>query len=208
MLIRNNSLHISRFLKTTDAIDSNSDVIRAYTKSIIDSAESEEQRIRQLFYFIRDEIRYVFRLTDKPEDMKASVIFQKGQGFCTQKAILFCAIARSINIPAGIAFFEIIDHFMNNSILKDNRILYHGIASLYLNSQWILFDATLDEKLCNLNGRPVTDFSITKDCLMPQSSHDGRKHVEYVKFRGICSDIIPGPFIKLMQNTYSNTIFK
>ena len=208
MLIRNNSLHISRFLKTTDAIDSNSDVIRAYAKSIKDCTVSEEQRIKQLFYFIRDKIRYVFRGTDRPEDMKASVILQKGQGFCTQKAILFCAIARSLNIPAGIAFFEIIDHFMNNSILKDNRILYHGIASLYLNRQWILFDATLDEKLCNLKGRPVTDFSMIKDSLMPQNSHDGRKHVEYVKFRGMCSDIIPEPFIKLMQNTYSDTIFK
>jgi len=208
MLMGNRYIQLSRFLKSTTVINSDSDIIKATAESLFNNANSDEEIVKRLFYFIRDEIRYIFRLTDNPEDLKASFILQRKQGFCTQKAILFCAIARSINIPAGIAFFEIIDYFMNKSAVNGRLIQYHGIASLYLHGRWILFDATLDKRLCEMNNRPVTEFSATKDCLMPPLAENRNKHIEYVKFRGMCSNIVPQPFIRLMQHTYSDTLFR
>ncbi|RKY79993.1 hypothetical protein DRQ07_05860 [candidate division KSB1 bacterium] len=194
----------SDFLKPTSLINSDSELIIETAEKICLHKKTDIRKIEKLFYFIRDRIRYVFRITDNPEDLKASIILKKRVGFCTQKAILLTALLRSMNIPSGIAFFTIFDHFMKYSSGMGRLIEYHGITACYTNSKWFFIDPTLDSTLCNSENRPVTDFSPDNHCFMPRKDKSGNDHIEYLKFRGLCSDIVAEPFIKLMKKTYSD----
>ena len=181
-----------RFLKPTELINSDHPVIQAKAIELTTGLKSTEEKARRLFYFIRDEIRYVFRAGQKAEEYPASQVLKRQRGFCTQKAILFCALARSCGIPAGIHFYDIVDYtlpaeFIN--LLRTNVLYRHGIVALNFNGKWLQYDATLDIALVNRNNLIPVDFSPQRDCLMPAATRTGNKHIEYIRDYGLYSDI-------------------
>ncbi len=151
-----------------------------------------EEKARQIFYFIRDKIRYIFRADSNEDQYLASNILKKEGGFCTQKAILFCALARACNIPAGIYFYDIVDYTLPQNFidLLQTRTLYrHGIVALYLDGKWLKYDATLDSNLINRNNLIPVEFSPDRDCLMHEKTKTGERHIEYIKDYGLYSDL-------------------
>ncbi|MBN1154133.1 transglutaminase domain-containing protein [candidate division KSB1 bacterium] len=181
-----------KFLMSTTLIEADHPLIRDTSAMLTKGAVTDIARAERLFYFIRDEITYQFLPTFDERHLHAASILQHKRGYCTQKAILFCSLARSLNIAAGITFYDIIDHSLpvkGLSILKTNILYYHGIATLRLNGRWLRLDATLDKRLCERNDLKIVDFKNNEDCLMHPETKSGARHIEYMKDHGLTDDV-------------------
>jgi len=184
--------NLKRYLAATQLIDCSHLEIVKKKNELTQVTDTPEEKARKLFYFIRDEIRYVFHADRDEHFYHASAILEKGRGFCTQKSILFCALARACNIPAGIHFYDIDDYTLPKNfvaLLRTKRLYRHGIVSPYLNGKWNKYDATLDIKLVNRNNLIPVEFFPDRDCFMRDKTQSGDKHIEYVKNYGLVSDV-------------------
>jgi transglutaminase-like putative cysteine protease len=180
------------FLQATELIQASHSIIVQKAHALIQSVQQPDKKARSLFYFIRDHIRYVFHANLSESDYQAITILKKGKGFCTQKAILFCALARAVGIPAGIHFYDIVDHTLPAPFVKllgTNTLFNHGVTALYLNGRWIQYDATLDSQLIQSHNLESVEFSPEKDCLMKPFTLDGRHHVDYIRDHGLRDDV-------------------
>jgi len=166
-------------------------IIRKIEELSGDSA-TDAELAGNIFYFIRDSIRYTFIPRFDSDDYRASSILKSSRGFCTQKAILFCALARCAGLPAGIHFYDIVDHSLPDeatAMLKTNTFYRHGIAELYIDDAWRQYDATLDSTLVERNGLRPVEFDAGADCLMHETTLDGSAHISYIKDHGRTSRV-------------------
>ena len=96
------------YLKPTFVIDSNSKVIREEATSLTEAYGSQKEKASELFYFVRDKIKYNPYLALCPiQDYRASKTLRRGEGFCIQKAVALAAAARAVDIPARLGFADI-----------------------------------------------------------------------------------------------------
>ena len=184
--------NLDQFLKSTQLINSNNDKIIKKANQLTSVALKTEDKAEKLFYFMRDQIRYVFHADSNKESYKASSILEKGRGFCTQKSIHFCSLARACGIPAGIYFYDIDDYTLPPAyieLLRTKRLYRHGIVALHLNGKWNKYDATLDIKLVNKNNLIPVEFYPDRDCLLHEKTKSGSKHIEYVNDYGLVADV-------------------
>ncbi|MFC2058813.1 transglutaminase family protein [Chloroflexota bacterium] len=122
------------YLMSNGAIDSDNPVIRDKARMVIEGADSPTAHAVALFYAVRDGIRYNPYVTvDDPEQYKASRVLQVGEGYCVQKAVLLCALARAVGIPARLGLADIKNYHMPPKLLDKlgtNHIIFHGYAVL------------------------------------------------------------------------------
>jgi len=185
-------LPLVEFLKPTQFINSNHPTIIEKVNELIRSPDSPPYKARTIFYFIRDQIKYEFKAKFVTEQYIASNILQNGKGFCIQKAILFCALARAAGIPAGIYFYDIVDHTLPRGfvrLMQTNILYHHGITALFLNGTWYRYDATLHLSLVQKNKFIPVEFSPHQDCLMHDHTLTAQKHIEYLEEYGLFADV-------------------
>lgn len=209
--MQKNDITLNDFLKPTLFIEStHPDIISAAAK-ITSMAKTDVEKAEKIFYFMRDEIRYEFRAKFHEEQYHASYIVKDKKGFCTQKAILFCALARSVGIPAGIYFYDIVDHSLPEhtiQFMRTRTLYHHGIAALFLNNRWCQLDATLDSRLVKRNNLYPVEFQPDQDCLMRPDTPDGRRHIEYIKDYGMVNDVTFNEIASWFMRGYPHLVEK
>ncbi len=201
--------NIADYLKPSNLINFQHADILEKAESLTAGQKNPEDKAEKIFYFIRDQIRYVFRASFEREKYFASNILKRKMGFCTQKAILFCALARAAKIPAGIYFYDIIDYTLPRTVvnlLNTNKLYRHGIAALYLNEKWIKYDATLDERIVKKNNLIPVEFQSDRDCLMRAHDKSGNKHVEYIADYGMMADVNYDQIIAWFKQNYPHLV--
>jgi transglutaminase-like putative cysteine protease len=180
------------YIRSDELIESGHPGILQKADQLSESSARDVERAEKIFYFIRDSIRYTFIPRFDSDDYRASSILKSSRGFCTQKAILFCALARCAGIPAGIHFYDIVDKSLPDetvAMMKTSTFYRHGIAELYLDGIWRQYDATLDSALVERNGLRPVEFDAGADCLMHEATLDGSPHITYVKDHGRVSRV-------------------
>ena len=104
------------------------------------------------------------------------------------KAILLTASLRRVGIPAGVGFADVKNH-LNSPKLADlmqtDMFCYHGYVAMKLEGQTFKVTPTFNKELCDRFGVRAIDFDGTADALFHEYDGDNRKHMEYVKDRGI-----------------------
>lgn len=181
-----------KYLVSTPLIESDHPQIISQARKLTNHTNSNQEKIRSIFYFVRDEIKYNFGIPPNESAVKASMTLKARKGFCTQKAILFCSLARSCSIPSAINFYDIIDHTLSNyiaGILKTKKLIRHGVPAVKLNNTWKQYDATLDIHLIQKKGLKPVEFSADRDCMMHSTTKNGNKHIEYVHDYGLTHDV-------------------
>ncbi|MEW6262728.1 MAG: transglutaminase-like domain-containing protein [Thermodesulfobacteriota bacterium] len=78
--------------------------IQEATAKLTQGAESDEEKLRQLFIFVRDEIRFDFLY---PQDVPVEKVLREGRGVCMQKANLLVALAREAGFEARFRFMYV-----------------------------------------------------------------------------------------------------
>lgn len=65
------------------------------------------ERAVRLFEFVRDDVEYEFAAKLKREEYVASYVLAEGKGFCVQKSVLLCALARAAAIPTALVMSDL-----------------------------------------------------------------------------------------------------
>lgn len=164
-------------------------------------ADDPGRQAVSLFYFVRDQIKYVAygdRDYLSRKNMKASATLQRGHGYCIQKAVLLAALARAKGIPARVHFVDIMNYLTPQRFIEmmgRDLFIYHGFAELWLNGKWIEANVAFDKELCLKKGYPIGEFDGKTPCLFSHNDAKGHKFVEYIKDRKSWAEV---PYYRIL----------
>ena len=94
---------MQEYLIPTNFIDSEDPLVMDFAHSNVDVDDTDNVKAIKLYYAVRDQIRYdPYLFSLQPEPYRASQVLAEGSAFCVPKAILMCAAARALGIPAAV----------------------------------------------------------------------------------------------------------
>lgn len=184
---------LKEYLHRTDVIDCDTAAIRKKSRSLTDDFETEREKAKALYYFVRDEIKHnPYAPGQLLEDYKASTTLKRGSGHCQHKAILLAALCRSAGILARLGFVDIRDHLLSNKFRKmiggDNLLIQHGYCELFIDGRWVHASPAYDIATCEQNGFIPVEFDGISDAKDSPLNRDGKPHIEHVKDHGYYQD--------------------
>jgi len=184
---------IENYLRATSTIDCDSESIKQKAQNVIKEQGEDIDKAKSLFYFVRDGIKYnMYSPISEIGDFRASEILKKGEGNCVQKAVVLCALARAIGIPARLGFADFRNHRISNEVfekLGTDLFIYHGYSDLYIDKKWVKATPALDIETCREQRFIPVEFDGKRDAKFPSHDLDGKRHVEYVKQHGHYEDL-------------------
>jgi len=179
---------MERYLRHTPVFDSDSEPIKRKAEELTRGKEEVADKAKNLFYFVRDEIKYNFYAPPSHlEFYQASRTLQAENGFCIQKSILLDALARAIGIPARLHLADIRNHLLPEKIVAlagTNDIVFHGYSELYVEGKWVKVTPSFDLKMCQENRIIPSEFNGRSDAMLHSHNLEGKLHIEYTKDRG------------------------
>jgi len=190
---------LERYLKPTATIDWDTEAVKKKARELTRGKKTAREKAVALYYFVRDGIRHnPYAEGFRPEDYKASLILQRGYGYCQHKALLLVALARAAGIPARPGYADIRDHMLSPKframIGGDNLLIQHGYAELYIDGKWVHASPAYDLNTCRRGGFVPVEFDGIHDARDSAFNQEGKRHIEYVKDHGTFEDF-PWDFI-------------
>jgi len=188
------------YLKPTFVIDSNSKVVQEKATSLTERCSSQKDKAKELFYFVRDGIKYnPYLALCSFEDYRASRTLLRGEGFCIQKAVVLAAVARAVGIPARLGFADIRNHLAPRELVElmgTNVFFYHGYCELWLDNRWVKATPAFNIEMCNKFSTKPVEFDGSGDAVFHERNRKGELHIEYLKYHGTSADL---PFEEIMR---------
>lgn len=195
----------SVYLQPTFYFDTDSEEIQNLVKEFV-NLESDKEKIKKLYLKVRDNWRYnpyVIGLTNK--HYTASFIANKKEAHCIDKAILYVAGLRALNIPARLRLAKVSNHIAVEKLVKklgSNHIAPHGLAEVFYNNKWLKCSPAFNKELCELYNVAPLDFDGTQDSIFQEYNRDNAKFMSYAEDYGSFDDV-PLDFIKTtFKNNY------
>ena len=191
--------NLGLYLKPTFVIDSDSEVMKEKAVLLTEKYDSQKEKAKELFYFVRDEIKYNPYPSHSIEDYCASKTLERGEGYCVQKAVVLTALARAVGIPARLGFADIRNHLAPKELIEimgTNIFVYHGYSELWLNNKWVKATPAFNIEMCNKFDLKPVEFDGVTDAVFHERNKKGELHIEYIKYHGTFADL---PFEEIMQ---------
>jgi len=155
--------------------------------------ETERERAVSLYYAVRDKIRYnPFLDFSKPEAFRASSVLEAGEGFCIGKAALLAACARSAGIEARVGFADVKNHLTTPRLAEtmgSDLFVYHGYTELRIDGRWVKATPAFNLALCTRFRVKPLEFDGREDSIFHPFDEDERRHMEYLRDRGVYADV-------------------
>ncbi len=193
-------------LAATKFIDAEHPAVRRFAADAVAGATDEHDRIRRLFAAVRDEIRYdPYSASAEADDYVASNVIARGSAYCVPKAVVLTATARSLGIPARLGFADVRNHLQSDrlrTLMGTDVFVYHGYSELYLGGAWRKATPAFNATLCARFGVAPLEFDGTGDALLHPFSGDGRRHMEYVRDRGVFADLPLQELLAALSSAY------
>lgn len=161
---------------------------------------TDRERAVALYYAVRDGVRYhPFQNFTLDETYRASVCLERGVGWCVPKAALLAACARAAGIPARVGYADVKNHLTTPELTAKmggtDLFVYHGYTELHLEGKWVKATPAFNLSLCTrFRVRPL-EFDGVNDSIFHPFDEDNRRHMEYVRERGVFADV-PAEAIK------------
>lgn len=180
------------YLSPGSYIDSAHPTVREFAEEHA-AGRSERERAVSLYYAVRDKIRYnpFLDFTDR-EVFRASSVLEAGQGFCVGKASLLAACARAVRIQARVGFADVKNHLTTPRLAEtmgSDLFVYHGYTDLYLDGKWVKATPAFNLALCTRFRVKPLEFDGTADSIFHPFDQDERRHMEYLRDRGVFADV-------------------
>jgi transglutaminase-like putative cysteine protease len=196
------------FLQPTETIESDHPQIVSLAKKLIAGTEDNHEKARRLFRWVRDQIAYsLVNPFFLPEHYKATAILDRGRGYCVQKALVLCTLARASGIPSRLVFADIRNHLVPEKFLemaKTNLFVYHCYTEMRLGNKWIQMTPSFHKQLCEEMGYPLVEFDGHHTAIFPPTDGQGRKFVEYLRHHGAFPDVPLEPMLKAWETAYGH----
>ena len=199
--------NVEEYLKPGNIIDSDSEIVIDYMKSIIGTEIlSPSEKAVKLYLRVRDDIRYDPYLPFfKPEHYRSSNVIKLKRGFCIPKAGLLCAVARAAGIPARIGFATVKNHLLTKQLLEyigSDIISYHGYTELWLDEKWIKATPAFNAQLCVLHKVPPLEFDGINDSIFHEYNSENARYMEYIAYHGEFHDIPVDLIVSSWEEAY------
>ncbi len=197
-------------LAPTWFLDSDHPVVREFASDAVDGCDEESERIRRLFATVRDAIRYdPYTASADPRDYRASAVIERGVAYCVPKAVVLTAAARALGVPARLGFADVRNHLQSRrlaEVMGTDVFVFHGYAELHVLGAWRKATPAFNAALCARFGVPPLKFDGTEDALLHPFSGDGRRHMEYVRDRGVYADLPLALILSTFATAYPGMI--
>ena len=180
-------------LRPTPFVDSDHPKVTEFSNRHTEGAQTDLGRAVKLYYAVRDGIRYdPYNLVLTVEGMRASTTLAIGRAWCVPKAALLAACCRSLGIPARLGFADVRNHLSTarlREVLGTDVFYFHGYTAIELGGTWVKATPAFNIELCEKFRIQPLDFDGTKDSIYHPFDLEGRKHMEYLRFRGEHDDV-------------------
>jgi transglutaminase-like putative cysteine protease len=194
------------FISPTATIESTHPAVADFA-SLHAGGETDRQRAIELYYAVRDGIRYdPYRIDLTEAGMKASVTLEARYGWCVSKAILLAACCRSVGIRSRLGFADVRNHLSTARLrakMRTDIFYWHGYTEMMLGGKWVKATPAFNIELCNKFNLLPLEFDGQTDSLYHPFDAEGNRHMEYVNDRGVYSDLPLDEIIKTFQEKYS-----
>jgi transglutaminase-like putative cysteine protease len=181
------------YLQPSVVVDSDNGAVIGFAKETAgDSTDRNEKAVR-LYYAVRDGIRYdPYSIDLTTEGLRASTTLHSGRGWCVAKAVLLAACCRAMEIPARMGFADVRNHLTTQrmrELMKTDIFFWHGYTSIYLNGTWVKATPAFNIGLCERFRLRPLDFDGRGDSIYHPFDLEGKKHMEYLAYRGEFADV-------------------
>ena len=183
---------MTSYLAPGQYVDSAHPLVAAFSKKHT-KGNGERERAVSLYYAVRDEIRYnPFLDFSDPEVFRASAVLETGEGFCVGKASLLAACARAAGIEARLGFADVKNHLTTPRLAEtmgSNLFIYHGYTDLRIDGRWVKATPAFNLALCTRFRVKPLEFDGRADSIFHPFDEDDRRHMEYLRDRGVYADV-------------------
>lgn len=175
-------------------VDSDSEAVAQFVGEALDGLAQADDRAKsvRLFEAVRDGLRYdPYSISFDPEDYRASAVLRQRSAFCVPKAILLAACLRRAEIPAAVGFADVRNHLNSPKLAElmgTDVFRYHGYVQLWLGEESYKVTPAFNMELCERFGVKPLIFDGHSDALFHEADASGRRHMEYVRERGLFAD--------------------
>ena len=199
-------MELERYTAPGEFVDCGEADVREFARKVAGSAGDDVSRAVKMYYAVRDEIFYdPYYGGEERRYFRASDCLRAKRGFCIPKAALLAAAARSIGIPARVAYSDVRNHLSTKKLLElmgGDLFIWHSFTELYLDGRWVKATPAFNLALCERFGVHPLDFDGRHDSLFHEFDREGRRHMEYVRDRGNYPDVPYETIIADFKRTY------
>jgi transglutaminase-like putative cysteine protease len=196
---------MSEYLAAGRYIDSGHPAVVQFSKKH-SPGNSERERAVALYYAVRDQIRYnPFLDFSDPEVFRASAVLDAGQGFCVGKAALLAACARAAGIEARVGFADVKNHLTTPRLAEtmgSDLFVYHGYTEMRIDGRWVKATPAFNLALCTRFRVKPLEFDGREDSIFHPFDEDERRHMEYLRDRGVFADVPVDDIQRAFRETY------
>lgn len=189
------------YLKTSYFLDFKHPVVQEFVQTHTTKGASPLQNAVQLYYAVRDEIRYnPYYFSVEKTAFKASKVLERKEDWCVPKAVLYAACCRAIEIPARLGYADVRNHLSTERMrqqMKTDVFAWHGYAELYLEGKWVKATPAFNKALTDKFRLKSLEFDGKSDSIYHPFDLDGNQHMEYLKERGTYPDV---PLAEMLQS--------
>jgi transglutaminase-like putative cysteine protease len=183
---------MNEYLSPGRYIDSGHPAVSAFAEEN-SKGKTERERAVSLYYAVRDKIRYnPFLDFSKRDVFRASAVLEAGQGFCVGKASLLAACARAAGIEARVGFADVKNHLTTPRLAEtmgSDLFVYHGYTDLRIDGKWVKATPAFNLALCTRFRVKPLEFDGREDSIFHPFDEDDRRHMEYLRDRGVYADV-------------------
>jgi transglutaminase-like putative cysteine protease len=180
------------YLSAGRYVDSAHPLVVAFAKKHVQGNDERERAI-SLYYAVRDQVRYnPFLDFSDPEVFRASAVLEAGEGFCVGKASLLAACARAAGIEARLGFADVKNHLTTPRLAEtmgSDLFIYHGYTDLRIDGRWVKATPAFNLALCTRFRVKPLGFDGRADSIFHPFDEDDRRHMEYLRERGVYADV-------------------
>ena len=185
---------LAELVRPTEFLDYESPAVSDFVASVLPdpTAGTPTERAIALFYAVRDRIQYeVYDADLSRRGVRASSILERGKGFCVHKSIVYAAAARSVGVPTRLVYGDVRNHLASARLIElvgGNVFTFHALNSVYLEGRWVKATPVFTKLLCRLYKITPLEFDGINDSLYHPYDNDGRRHMEFLRWRGEFDD--------------------
>ena len=193
-------------LKSTRMIDADHPAVVEFARKTTAAARDARERAVVLYYAVRDRVRYdPYKLDLSPGGLSASRVLADGFGWCVPKATLLAAACRAVGVPARLGLADVRNH-LSTARLREamgTDIFYgHGYTAMHLGGQWLKATPAFNVELCDKLGLRTLEFDGAADSIYHPFDLAGKRHMEYLHFRGEFDDVPRNDLLDLFAEHY------
>ena len=199
-------MELDQYMAPGEFVDSGDAGVYEFAKKAAACASDDISSAVKLYYAVRDEILYdPYYGGAEQQYFRASDCLRAKRGFCIPKAALLAAAARSLGIPARVAYADVRNHLSTKKLLElmgGDLFIWHSFTELYLGSRWVKATPAFNLSLCQRFGVHPLEFDGRQDSLFHEFDREGRRHMEYVRERGNYPDVPYEAIVADFKKTY------